>query len=310
MAIKLLNESNTAPLVAEGAGFRAVMITPGKGSSGTYSEEVLARDASTAFPPGTLAFLDHPTEASPGRSLRNAIGTYPAGGTYEEGVGITSNLVPFPHWKDFVEAVAPHGGLSIYAMGESDGKGNVTALLPDVQNSVDLVAYPGRPGSGLTQMYEAAVAASETRTAIVVGEEKKDTNMTPEQEAKLDGLAASFASFVAETQTVAAAIVTESVVVEDAIAASDARVEATIVALEAVNDAHLPASLRAGLISSIKAGTTDIAGLIESAKALHTSIKAEVAESAPAAPIAGFVAETISGADHTAAFEELMKVSK
>jgi hypothetical protein len=68
-----------------------------------------------------------------------------------------------PHWKDFVEAVAPHTGLSIYAMGEGDrnddGEIIVESLVPNVQNSVDLVSYAGRPGSGLAEkLYESALA--------------------------------------------------------------------------------------------------------------------------------------------------------
>jgi hypothetical protein len=68
-----------------------------------------------------------------------------------------------PHWKEFVEAVAPHTGLSIYAMGEGEYNENgelvVESLTPHTQNSVDLVSYAGRPGSKLAdKLYEAAIA--------------------------------------------------------------------------------------------------------------------------------------------------------
>ncbi len=299
-------ESNPTPLLREGAGFRAVLITPGKGSSGTYSESMLAESGAAAFPPGTLAFVDHPTEQNPGRSARNIIGTYPEGARFEAGVGLVSNLVPLPHWADWVEAVAPHTGLSIYAMGESDVHGNVTALLPDTQNSVDLVAYPGRPGSGLTQMYEAAVAFSSDRPTV--GATQKETKMTPEQEAKLDKLATLFESFVAETKTVATAQVKESVDAEGAAKATAVRVEATIVALEAINKADLPAALREGLVLSVKAGNTDVAALIESAKTLHAAVKAEVAATTVPTVKAGHVVSEASETSNTDAFNKLFEV--
>ena len=300
----LLNESSAIPLVKEGAGFKAVMITPGKGSSGTYSEDVLRRDAATAFPPGTTSYIDHPTEANPGRNPKDLFGTFPDGGHYEEGVGIVGTFVPMPHWKDFAEAVAPHTALSIYAMGESDVNGNIKALLPDVQNTVDLVSFPGRPGSGLTQMYEAAHAVSETRTATSVVEEKKETKMTPEQEAKLDALATLVGSFVAESMAAAVALVKESVDTEAAVEAADVRVKATIVALEAVNKADLPDVLRAGLVSTIESGNTDVTPLIESAIALHESIKASF-KSETVAVRGHVVSETASSESNAASFDAL-----
>lgn len=303
MAIKLLTESTATSLVREGAGFRAVLITPGKGSSGTYSEEMLKRDAAAAFPPGTLAFVDHPTEQNPGRSARNIIGTYPDGGSYEEGVGIVSNLVPLPHWADWVEAVAPHTGLSIYAMGESDTLGNVTSLVPDTQNSVDIVAYPGRPGSGLTAIYESAVAASDPRTTTLVGEQKKETTMTPEQEAKLDRLATLFESFVSESKIAAEKLAKDAVDVEVVKTEAATERKATIAALEAVNKADLPISLRANLISTVESGNSDVAPLLESAMKLHADVKAEVAKASAFIPRGHVVSE--SAGDHDAAFNEL-----
>lgn len=273
MTAKLLTESNTTPLAKSGARFRAVLITPGQGSSGTYSESVLRRDAQIAFPPGTLAFADHPTEANPSRSIKDIVGVYPEGGRYEEGVGIVSELEPLPHWAPFVEAVAPHGGLSIYAMGESDLDGNITALLPDRQNSVDLVAYPGRPGSGLTQMFEAARAVDlAERTATLAGE-KKETKMTPEQEALLREALTVLKSFVAESKEAAEKLAKESVDIDAVKAEAATERKNVVAALELVNEADLPAPLRKNLVSAIEDGRNDVAPLIESAKEIVTAIE-------------------------------------
>lgn len=158
----IFKESSSAPQRV-GNTWRAVLITPGKGSSGIYSESVLKEYGPIAFPKGTHSYVDHPTSEGEIRSPKNLIGVLSEDARYEKGVGIVANIQVMPHWKDFVEAVAPHTGLSIYAMGEGspndDGDVVVESLVPNVQNSVDLVSYAGRPGSKLAnKLYESAIA--------------------------------------------------------------------------------------------------------------------------------------------------------
>ena len=162
---QLLTESSSAP-VKSGNNWRAVLITPGKGSSGVYTEEMLKEYGPDAFKKGTHSYVDHPRDESDIRSPKNLIGVLAEDARYEDGVGLVAELNVMPHWKEFVEAVAPHTGLSIYAMGEGnyndDGDVVVENLVPHVQNSVDLVSYPGRPGSKLAdKLYEAAMAMAE-----------------------------------------------------------------------------------------------------------------------------------------------------
>ena len=162
MTSTLFTESAVAP-VKKGNNWRAVLITPGKGSSGVYSESVLKEDGPKAFPRGTHSYVDHPVSEGEVRSPKNLMGVLAEDAYYEDGVGLVADLQIMPHWKDFVEAVAPHTGLSIYAMGEGerndDGEVIVESLVPNVQNSVDLVSYAGRPGSGLAEkLYESALA--------------------------------------------------------------------------------------------------------------------------------------------------------
>jgi len=163
--VQLFTESNSAP-VKVGNRWRAVLITPGRGSSGIYTEETLRASGPIAFPKGTHSYVDHPSHEGEVRSPKNLIGVLATDARYEEGVGLTADIDIMPHWKEFVEAVAPHTGLSIYAMGDGkyndDGDVVVEALIPHVQNSVDLVSYAGRPGSQLAdKLYEAAIAMSE-----------------------------------------------------------------------------------------------------------------------------------------------------
>ena len=162
---KLLSESGSAP-VKSGNNWRAVLITPGKGSSGVYTEEMLKTYGPKAFTKGTHSYVDHPRDESDIRSPKNLIGVLAEDAHYEEGVGLVAELNIMPHWREFVEAVAPHTGLSIYAMGEGnyndDGEVVVENLIPHTQNSVDLVSYPGRPGSKRAdKLYEQAISMVE-----------------------------------------------------------------------------------------------------------------------------------------------------
>lgn len=159
---QLLTESSSAPEKV-GNKWRAILITPGRGSSGIYTEETLREFGPKAFVKGTHSYVDHPRSEEDIRSPKNLIGVLAEDARYEDGVGLVAELDVMPHWKEFVEAVAPHTGLSIYAMGEGnyndDGEVVVETLVPHTQNSVDLVSYPGRPGSGLVdKLYEAAIA--------------------------------------------------------------------------------------------------------------------------------------------------------
>ena len=167
---QLLTESSSAPEKV-GNKWRAVLITPGKGSSGIYTEETLREFGPQAFVKGTHSYVDHPRSEEDIRSPKNLIGVLAEDARYEDGVGLVAELDIMPHWKEFVEAVAPHTGLSIYAMGEGnyndDGEVVVETLVPHTQNSVDLVSYPGRPGSKLAdKLYEAAIAMVEAGTKI------------------------------------------------------------------------------------------------------------------------------------------------
>ena len=174
---QLLTESSSAP-VKSGNNWRAVLITPGKGSSGVYTEEMLKQYGPEAFKKGTHSYVDHPRDESDIRSPKNLIGVLAEDARYEEGVGLVGELSIMPHWKEFVEAVAPHTGLSIYAMGEGnysdDGEVVVENLVPHVQNSVDLVSYPGRPGSKLAdKLYEAAISMVSSESYHTDDEDEK-----------------------------------------------------------------------------------------------------------------------------------------
>lgn len=147
---------------AESGKWAATLLTPGVGSSGTYSSEMLAEHGPKAFRKGMKLWWGHPKEGEHAgdRDARDQWGVLEEDATVNENGEVEGTIRLLPHWKDVVESLGDQASLSIYALGEHDKDGNVTALLEHFTNSVDIVSYPGREGSGLKQKLEAARAAS------------------------------------------------------------------------------------------------------------------------------------------------------
>jgi hypothetical protein len=144
------------------------LISPGWGSSGYYSEEVLKRDGPAAFPVGTHMHLDHPTEAEkrerPEGSVKDlaaAIATEPV---YQEsgpaGPGLYAKAAVIPEYKGLIDALAPHIGVSIrapgtFTEGEAEGKrGRIVKAIfnSPLHSAVDFVTKAGRGGQVLALM--------------------------------------------------------------------------------------------------------------------------------------------------------------
>lgn len=280
----LLTESAVAPIKTEGGNWRAVLITPGKGSSGIYTESMLKEHGPIAFPKGTHSYIDHPVKEGEVRSPKNLMGVLAEDAHYEDGVGLVAELQVMPHWKEFVEAVAPHTGLSIYAMGDGNYNENgelvVESLTPHTQNSVDLVSYAGRPGSGLAEkLYESAIAAFVENGAATAETETEIMEGTPDMEelkAMLEELNTKFAA-LAETLTTPAEEPAEEVEAVDP-------VEVAAEVAEAVAEAALPAASRKAVYEAMKAGKP-VEDAIVAQKELIESLKATLVESAPTATV-------------------------
>lgn len=168
---KRITETRARVTATETASGRMLLqiITPGWGSSGYYSPQVLENAATEqVWPAGTHLYADHPSETErydrPERSVRDLIGTL----TEDAHVGDAGALVaeaevfaPYrPLFTDpgFTAAI----GMSIRAgaktgVGEAEGKKGtiVEALLPDTFNSVDFVTHPGRGGSVISLLESA-----------------------------------------------------------------------------------------------------------------------------------------------------------
>lgn len=264
-----LRESTTEAPKKTGNRWRVIVARPGKGSSGTYSEELFRRDAEKIIAPGGQMFINHGTDRNP----KDMLGIYPEGSFWDEDEkAVVAEVDIFSHWKEFVEEVGPHCGASLFALGESDEEGNVTAIIEDRMNGADLVARPGLVGSGLAgKLYESAIAGSDKEPTVTVAEEANGVKM----EEKLDKLIDLMTSYVADKKTEDSA--KAQVEADEAVAA--ARVESFAAAVKAVDEADLFESQRESILESAKAGV-DVAPLIEAAAQVKGEAIASLKESA------------------------------
>lgn len=273
MAQTLIRESVTEAPVKSGNRWRVIVARPGKGSSGTYSAEVFERDAQKMIPPGAQSFITHDEKRDP----RDMIGTYPEGAFWSaEDNAVVAELEVFSHWKNFVEEVGPHSGISLYALGEQDESGNVTAFIEDDYNGADMVSRPGLKGSGFDQkLYEAARSASPKPSAVVAQEPRKD-KQDMDNEKIVEALTALTAqvSALVSAETAKAEESAQKTADENAVAEALTAYET---AIKAIDEADLLPSQVESLRAEAKRGV-DIAPLIEAATKVVTEAR-QMAES-------------------------------
>lgn len=144
------------------------LLSPGWGSSGYYSAEILKRDGPIAFPVGTQMFLDHPTESQkrerPEGSVKDLAATIATTPVYQEsgaaGPGLYARAAVVPEYKGLINALQPHIGVSIrspgaFAEGEAEGRrGRIVKEIfnSPIHSAVDFVTKAGRGGQVLALM--------------------------------------------------------------------------------------------------------------------------------------------------------------
>lgn len=278
-----LVHENTARLVERSGSQWAIrVITPGQGSSGIYTEEILARDAATAFPKGTKLWFKHPGEGEGAgdRDPRDQWGVLTEDAYWSsEHSAVVSSVRVLDHWATVVNSLGTEASLSIYAWAERDDEDVISALMPHRTNSIDIVSYPGRPGSGLAQQIEAAREAAPKPTAEASAGEKEGS-MKPEE---IQAVAEALASAVAGTLAPVLDFVNESKSSKDAEAqakvdaealesASKDAVGAYKSAVEKIDAAELLAPLAEGLKARAEKGEEVTEAEITAAKEQSTAL--------------------------------------
>jgi len=144
------------------------IIQPGWGSSGYYSAAMLERDGPAIFTAGLHMYLDHPSESEsadrPERSVRDIAGVLTSDARWDAdgaaGPGLYAEAEVVGAYRDLVEDLAPHIGVSIRAFGtvsegEADGRrGRLIDGLVSAE-SVDWVTRAGAGGQVVTMLESA-----------------------------------------------------------------------------------------------------------------------------------------------------------
>jgi hypothetical protein len=275
MSLKIRESVSEAP-VKRGNRWRVIVARPGRGSSGTYSEDLFRRDAAKIIAPGGQMFINHDDDRNP----KDMLGIYPEGSFWDESEkAVVAEAEIFSHWKAFVEEVGPHCGVSLYALGEADEDGNVTAFVEDRLNGADLVARPGLVGSGLAEkLYESAKAQTVETPGVTSAQEERKLEMEKDVEERFGAIESLLKSLVATKQA-------ETAEAAQAQANDDAgrlAVEAYDAAVTAIDAANLPEKVVESLRKQAKDGV-DVTPLIEQAVAIKEASEEafRVSESAP-----------------------------
>jgi len=159
---KLIKEAGTVARTGPGRVL-LTLITPGKGSSGSYTADVLeAAAADKVFPRGTQGHINHDTEFQrmerPEGDLRNLALVLLEDARVDDTGALVAEALVSSAWRDFVEEFKDFIGASIAAQAQvtksPDGP-VVEKLLPHPFNRVDLVTVAGR-GGAITEVLEAA----------------------------------------------------------------------------------------------------------------------------------------------------------
>ena len=142
------------------------LISPGWGSSGYYPAEVLERDGPKIFTAGTKMYWDHPTatEAAdrPERSLRDLAGELVTTARWEangsDGPGLYGDSKVFSPFRESLDQLAPHIGVSIRATGtavQGEAEGRTGPIIDQLLSamSVDFVTEAGR-GGRILELFE------------------------------------------------------------------------------------------------------------------------------------------------------------
>lgn len=269
------------------------LISEGKGSSGTYTAELL-ENHHKAFD-NLLSFKNHPTgwDGPQERDFTMLAGQI-VGETWvekdERGLtAVYGNYLPDSEYKSKLEQYKDKLGLSIFIEGSGfyqDNPDGSEEFIVDWFNpadpfaSVDVVIAPGARGKFMENMRKTYDSArkreSDKANTTVVKEDKGENTMDEETKALIATLASQVATLVADKEKAVAA---EAQVTADN-AAVTAAIESYSATVDAVDKAELLEPQRKAILEAAKKAPVDAEAMIAEAKAIRDAAVAAVEESA------------------------------
>lgn len=185
-----LREAGTA-VKQSGGRYLIQLITPGKGSSGTYTEESLKQaGVDRVFKAGTLMMIDHATDEQetlrPEGSIRDLAAVLDEDARWDDRAGaLVAEAKVFDHWRPILEGMKDHIGVSIRAAGEVEetADGRVVTKITEAR-SVDFVTKAGRGGKILEILESERPSTLDAITQLFetsqppAGGEKEEDNMS------------------------------------------------------------------------------------------------------------------------------------
>lgn len=150
-------------LVEKDNSWYVKIIQPGWGSSGYYSEEMLA-DSVAAFSKGTKMYVNHAAAGETSRKVEDLAGVFKTDAEYmaegPDGAGLYTSVEVFDSFAPFLEEIAPYIGVSIFAKGQAkpgvaEGREGPMITKIDKALSVDFITEAGAGGKILQKLAEA-----------------------------------------------------------------------------------------------------------------------------------------------------------
>lgn len=270
------------------------LIQPGWGSSGYYSPQMLERDGPKVFTRGTHMYWDHPSTtdeaARPERSLRDLAAVLVSDATWtpngSAGPGLYAQAKTFAGYREAIEEMAPHIGVSIRALGKAapgEAEGRKGPVIESIQKarSVDFVTAPGAGGQ-ILNLFESA----RERTSTHVQEGQMDNQELTEARTALaerDKALSEANTKLTETTTKLTEAETKLAEQATQIARLQERqlmADAKVLAQKGVANASLPDVTKARIVEAVSANPPVKDGALDEsafANRVTEAIKAEAA---------------------------------
>ena len=327
MATKL-NESFAFDAQVTKNKWHVKVIQSGWGSSGFYSESLLATDGPKVFKKGTKVFMNHPsvmeTSDRPERDVHQLAGKLTSDAVFKEGA-LYADIQFYSHYAPIIQEMYEDVGLSIHALGnatlgEADGRTGpiIESLVEDPLTSVDVVTVAGAGGKFIS-LLESYKAKDETAITVVESDTEGNESMITKEEfeAVIADLKESFVAAIAPLQESVTVLVEAATPAETEEVVEDETPELDPVEVaEKFNESGLPKIALTRVAEAMKSetNTKTVDELIEAEKAYADSIRASmvVTESvAPAAVEATGVIQEASASSTADEFDSIIaRISK